>query len=130
MQSYAIIAGAVAAVVSPALAYLAAARRLSGRVATTSADELWAESRALRDDYRSQLSETQGRQAKLEERVADLEKRNTDLARENVELRRDAAEAERTIATLEARVGELERENTELKAHVAALEEATHGSTP
>lgn len=116
---------AFAAIVGPLIAYLTAARKLSGRVATTDADELWAESRALRDDYREQLTVTQGRQARLEERVADLEKRNTDLARENVELRREAAEAERTITDLRERVEELERENAELKAHVAAIEERT-----
>lgn len=121
-----LIVAALGAIFGPVFAYLTAARKLSGRVATTAADDLWAESKSLRDDYRAEIEGQRTRQARLEERVANLEERNTTLARENVELRREAAANERTILALREHVDTLERENSRLTARVAALEEA-HG---
>lgn len=119
----------LAAVVGPLVAYMTAARKLSGRIGTSEASQLWAESKVLRDDYREQLDATNRRQAKLEERVAQLEAANTELAKENIKLKLEALEAERTIDDLRERVEALEVENTQLKEHIRALEErqAGHG---
>lgn len=62
----------IAAVAAPLGAYLVAARRFSGRIESSDAKELWAESRSIRDW-------SQGRIASLEARVATLEAENRDL---------------------------------------------------
>ena len=96
-------------------AYLTASRRLSGKIGTSEAEELWKESAAIRQDYREQLTAGDRRAARLEERVATLEQRNNDLARENFE-------CERRVVTLTDRIKVLEGLNEQLREQVAALQ--------
>lgn len=60
------VAGIVTALISSLGAYLLAARRMSGRIETSAAKELWDESAAMRGDYREQI-------AGLRRRIAELE---------------------------------------------------------
>jgi hypothetical protein len=103
-----LIAAVIAATVGPLLAYIAATRKLSGKIATSEAADLWAESGKIREDYRNRLGHADLRAAALEERVARLEHRNSELARENFDQAR--------------RIDTLERENAALKAQIARLE--------
>lgn len=100
--------------------YLAAAKRLSGKIATSEADSLWKESASMREDYRAQISAALERQASLEARVAKLEERNAELLGENVELLRQAIDFQQTIH-------QLRDERDELKAKVSSLESRLQG---
>jgi len=72
------------ALIAPVGAYLVAARKMSGRIASSEASQLWDESRSIRDDYRGRLQEANARIAELEGQVAVLQ--------------RDLREAERRLA--------------------------------
>lgn len=96
----ALVVAIAAIIISPLLGWLTAARRLSGKIGTSDATELWAESASMRDDYRRQIEA-------LTARVEKLERMNTDLANANGEQA--------------ARIGELERENAALKRDNAAM---------
>lgn len=76
-----------AILIGPIGAFIVATRRLSGKIATSDAGELWSESASIREDYRQRLEKADARQAVLEARVAQLEDANNKLFRENIELR-------------------------------------------
>lgn len=100
---------AVAAIIFVPLAnYISTARKMSGRINTSDAADLWEESRAIREDYRDRLGQATERTMALERRVAELERANDELAHENL--------------LLQHRVDLLERENETLKETVEALE--------
>lgn len=61
-----VVGGVITAIISALGAYLLAARRMSGRIETSSAKELWDEAAAIRTDYREQ-------NAGLRRRVTELE---------------------------------------------------------
>ena len=104
----------VAVLIAPLVGYLAASRRLSGKIATSDAEQLWAESKAIREDYRGQIISANKRVARLEERVVVLEQHNSDLSAENEVLRKQVAEYETKVKRLQARVAHLEAENARL----------------
>ena len=80
----------VAAVVGPLVAYLGASRKLSGKIGTSEAADLWAESSRIRDDYRSRITE-------LAARIAALEATNDALVSENRDLRKRLEDCERSL---------------------------------
>lgn len=86
----------VAALVAPLLTYLAAARRLSGRIATTDATVLWEESRAMRQDYIAQIKELREQLAACEKRVEHLHESNQDLDEELIRYKKKADRAAST----------------------------------
>lgn len=55
------------------LSYLAASRRLSGKIGTSDAEQLWAESKSIREDYRKQIIAANKRIAELEQSVQNCE---------------------------------------------------------
>lgn len=73
--------------IGPLVAYVTAARKLSGKVATSDASELWKESAAMRDDYRAQLAVLNKVIEGLRARLAALEADNRSLYRETLLLR-------------------------------------------
>ncbi len=75
-------------------AWLIKARQLSGKIKTSEAEELWAESRAIRDDYRDRLQQIEQRNRDLEDRIARCEDSNHLLSTGNEELRELNAELE------------------------------------
>jgi energy-converting hydrogenase Eha subunit C len=84
--------GAVAAAIVAALAsYIVAARRFSGKIETTEAKELWAESRAIREWSQERIKVLNDLVARLEERNAELEARVDHLEEENLALHREIA---------------------------------------
>jgi chromosome segregation ATPase len=96
-------------------AYLAATRRLSGKIGTSDAAELWRESASIRDDYRERLAVAERRVLSLEERVAMLERDNNALTRENGALASSVSSHEATVAFLRARLTMLDTENATLR---------------
>lgn len=120
--SAATLVALVVAVVGPLVAYITASRKLSGRIGTSEAGQLWAESKEIRDDYRDRLTATDIRQASLEARVSLLEGLNNELSRENIRLSTQASTYEVTIADLRKRLEALERENAHLRDQIAELE--------
>ena len=95
-----VIVALIAAVAAPLGAYLLAVRRMSGKIATSDASDLWAESRSIRDDYRERLLESSERASRLEARVAVLEGTNTELGRLNAELSAKVASLEALVVSL------------------------------
>jgi predicted RNase H-like nuclease (RuvC/YqgF family) len=92
-----VISPIVIAAIAPLGAYLLAAHRMSGRVDTSTASELWGEARSIRDDYNVQLKRANERVRDLESRVEKCEGQNYDLVRENYQLKAKVRELERLI---------------------------------
>jgi predicted RNase H-like nuclease (RuvC/YqgF family) len=117
--SPALIVAVFVAVVGPLATYFTIVRRMSGKIGTSEASELWKESNSMREDYRSQISQAAGRTLALEERVAKLEERNNELRDENSQLRSQVTELKATIAGLEKRLAsmqdKLDRKEAELE---------------
>lgn len=104
---------------APFLGYLAAVRRLSGKINTSDANQLWAESKSIREDYREQIRRANEHIAVLEQRLDICDERNKKLVDENRELRIKILDYE---ALLE-RVNHLEVENARL---MKLLEQQAH----
>jgi predicted nucleic acid-binding Zn-ribbon protein len=98
----------VVAIVAPIGAYLLAARKMSGKVTTSDASQLWAESRDIRDDYRVRLGSANDRIIGLEGRVTKCEETNLSLEKENLFLQRKIQELEELIVELRATIVKLE----------------------
>lgn len=105
----------VVALIGAVGAYLAAVKKLSGKVRTSEATDLWAESKNIRDDYRSRITELNDVLARCEERIEALEQRNDELYAANGRLGRMIEEHEATIKELRSQVHRLSDENGELK---------------
>lgn len=95
------VLGVLAALVGALGTYLVAARRLSGKITTSAASELWEESRAIRQDLESRnrflvesLDRCRGRLDELELRLDQQDQKNRDLRLENIELREKVARLE------------------------------------
>ena len=91
MENWAVFVPLLVALVGPIGAYLIAARRLSGRIASSEASELWAESRSIREHLQARLAAANEREAKARERIGVLEDRVDEL---EGELRAAQAEVE------------------------------------
>jgi predicted RNase H-like nuclease (RuvC/YqgF family) len=111
--TFAVLAGVVSALISPLIAYVVATRRLSGKVNTSEASELWKESSSIREDYRERLRYSDESIRRLEGRVQNLEASNDELLAENRQLR--------------LRVDELQKENTELHAQINGIKRKVNG---
>ena len=79
-------------------AYLASVRKLSGKIGTSEASDLWEESADIRKDYRAQLLMEQQRTARLEQRVDKLEDVNNLLMLDNRDLRAQLNDCQRVLA--------------------------------
>lgn len=113
MNTLAVIAAIGVAVISALGAYLAAAKRLSGRIDTTEAAELWKEAASQRESDRARLTA-------VEQRNADLEARMAALERDNLRLMREALD-------YAAEISRLRSERDDLTATVAALQATIKG---
>jgi peptidoglycan hydrolase CwlO-like protein len=120
--NWALIIPIVVAVIAPAVSYILAARRMSGKIATSSAADLWEESQSIRNDYREQLASAFGRVRDLETRMAKLEGQNNDLRHENFTLTAKVAGLEALIAKLQETITEQQSTIVELKDTILKLE--------
>jgi len=86
---------AISVVLGPIIAYVAASRRLSGKIQTSEAKDLWRESASIRDDYRARLKEAlfhigqlEKSNSELRSELNDMKLRMSDVIIENNQLRR------------------------------------------
>jgi uncharacterized protein YceH (UPF0502 family) len=79
------VIAAAAAILGPLVAYVVAARRFSGKIETTEASELWAESRSIRDWSQKRIQELEARIRTLEADGAEL-RRRLDAANRRLEV--------------------------------------------
>lgn len=110
--------------------YLAAVRGLSGSIETSTAEDLWQESRSIRDDYRRRIGELIEQIERCQRRIDELDARNNELSKENGHLRDKLEEQNRVIAELREEIHrltddniELRAENTRLKSSIKELED-------
>jgi len=129
----------IGALAAPVLGYLAAVKKLSGKINTSEASELWAESKAIREDLfkrneflRGVLDKCEEKINMLESRIDTLEAKNEALYLENGNLKRMIEEHEKTISELRDQVHDLsaenralKEENKKLKARVKEIEDAS-----
>lgn len=101
----------IVALAGPIFAYLAAARRLSGKITTTDASKLWDEAGNLRKEYKTELNELRVIVSKLRDSVKDLEAQNDILHLENGELRLEVTKLRAENHKLKTRIEELEAIN-------------------
>lgn len=109
-----IILAIIAAISAPIIAYLGAARKLSGKINTSEAGELWNEASNLRREYKTEIGELRGLITILKDRVEEVESKNEVLHLENGELRNEVLRLRSENLQLKNRVLELE---DRLKAH-------------
>jgi predicted RNase H-like nuclease (RuvC/YqgF family) len=105
----------IAAAIAALGAYLAAARKLSGKIQTSEASDLWAESQSIREEYRAHIAELKVDLKTCIERVEAVEQQNLKLNGENGELRAK-------VSSLETEVERLTVENKMLRTRIAELE--------
>ena len=98
MNGWSIGVPVVVALVTAFGAYLASVRKLSGKIGTSEASDLWEESADIRKDYRAQLLMEQQRTARLEQRVDKLEDVNNLLMLDNRDLRAQLNDCQRVLA--------------------------------
>ena len=122
MGNWAIIIALIGVVVGPLITYLIAAKRLSGRVSTSAAAELWEESRSIRQDLtkrneylRKLVDGCDERIEKLENRIDTLEAEKYQLNLENGALKQVVEEQKKVIAELKIQVTNLTDTNEVLK---------------
>lgn len=94
----AVTVSVVAAALGPIGAYLVAARRLSGKIANSDAEQLWEESRAIREWSQSRLQTQEDEIVELRKTVGDLSRRIGDLESEKLELLDQLQRSRRIIA--------------------------------
>jgi hypothetical protein len=100
MPTAAAWAAVAAAVIGPFLSFIVASRRMSGRIETTDADQLWEEAREIRKDYARQVGLCRKENADLRANLQTLRKDNVKLREENGDLRKQ-------VTTLKTQVAEL-----------------------
>ena len=106
----------VAALAAPVGAYLVAARRFSGKIETSDAKELWAESRDIRRWSKERIEA-------LERRVDELDVGNRSLGTENQRLAEQVGDLNQTIKELREEIADLTHELKASRIRVDELEE-------
>jgi predicted nuclease with TOPRIM domain len=110
--------GLAAAIGAALLTYLGVVRRTSGKIATTEASQLWAESAAIRESFREENEVLRQRIDRLEAMVDQLNGDNRALRQLNSQL------AER-VRLLEAENARLHSENEDLRRRLDTMD-ASH----
>lgn len=95
------IGGLGIAVITALATYLVAARSLSGKIKNSDAQELWAESRSIREWSMDRVKELDEHIKRLEDRLVEVEKANTKLASEHRKCQRELYEARNRIHVLQ-----------------------------
>lgn len=91
---------AIVALGGPVVAYLIAAKQLSGRIKNSDATELWAESRSIREWSSGRIKELTEHIERLEIRLDELEITNRAMAAENAHLKLLLEKEQATVARL------------------------------
>lgn len=93
----AVLVGAISTILGSIFAYILAVRKMSGRVSTTDAEQLWREAGDIRQDYKSRLIDESLRTRDLEKRVAILEGQNHDLMKQNFDCTNQIQDLKETV---------------------------------
>lgn len=101
----------IGTVVGGILAYLGVYRRLSGKIATSDAAQLWKENDALRTEYRDTIKELRDEIKEQRAIVEDCDTRIAVLEADNERLHKDNS-------TLQNRAEQLTRENERLTIRI------------
>jgi chromosome segregation ATPase len=104
------IIGLIGIIGVPLLTYFGTVRKLSGKIGTSDASDLWAESKDQRNYLDKQLERANDRILRMEERMAHLEEKNFELRNENATLRIENAELKLQVAGLQKTVDRLQEE--------------------
>lgn len=107
--------------------YLVATRRLSGRINTTEAADLWKESGEIRKWSQGRIDAQDAKIARLEERIDGLFKENRSLTDQIVVLKKTTLDQERTIGSLVGQLNFCQGELDKANVHIAELERKTNG---
>lgn len=87
--------GIIALFAGPLVTWLIAARQFSGKIATSDATDLWAESRSIRDWSQKRIDQLNELVSHLETRVVDVERKNHQLTLENDHLLQKVGDLEK-----------------------------------
>lgn len=96
----------VAAVAAPLVTYLVAARRFSGKIQSSDAEQLWLESRSIRDWSSKRIDDLNAHVGQLEGRIHALEGTNLGLVEENGRLLAEVSRLVQENAELRIRLGD------------------------
>jgi len=99
----------IGVIVAPILTFIIATRRMSGKVNTTEASELWDEARDIRNDYRDRLEMANDRTREVEKRLAEVERHNNSLVGENLMLQGKIRDCEDLGRRLLATISQMEK---------------------
>lgn len=111
----------IAAIIGPLITYIAANRKLSGKISTSEAESLWAESASMREDYRTRLDQANKRISDLEARFTESERRGNELERQNIDLVSQLTHKDQIIETLREESGEFAKQVAMLKRTIRKM---------
>lgn len=115
------------AIVAAIGTYLVSARTLSGKIKNSDAEELWAESRSIREWSTSRVKELNEHVEQLEQRLAAIELANSELAKENRAQSRTIYDLRNEIHGLQTQIISLTKELEDERTLVSRLRwEAEH----
>ncbi len=101
--------------------YLVAAKKMSGAVKTSDAEQLWTESRSIREWSADRISELTKVIGALEVRVKNVEDRNTTLVDENEALEQTIEKLRTELVACRSAIENLTKELARAEAHIDVL---------
>lgn len=110
------------AIVGPLGTYLVAARKLSGKIGSSDASELWQESRSIRDWSQTQIATLTARVAAVEQQNAELANANSGLIQQIRDLSDLLVAARKELVAARKEIADLTTELRAANARVAELE--------
>jgi predicted nucleic acid-binding Zn-ribbon protein len=116
------IAGLISAAAASFATFIVAARRMSGKIKTSDATDLWAVAKDMRAELTSRLGISEARQTALEARMAVLERENISLIRENANLNLKITTQETLIEALNYKIDAQTAIIEELRTTIKSLE--------
>jgi chromosome segregation ATPase len=120
-MNYPLIVALIAALAAPLLGYLAAARRLSGKIQTSEASSLWQEASNLRSEYREELATVRRQLDECLLRIKNVETLNEKLKVENGGLNKTVKDQARQIEELQSAIAVLEGDKLRLSKEAEFL---------
>lgn len=112
----------MAGLVSAIGAYAVAARKMSGAVRSSDAEQLWAESRAIREWSAERIANFSGQVAHLEARIEAVEAKNRELMNERDGLLETIDELRHNYIEARAEVTSLQHELAEANAQLRGID--------
>lgn len=124
-----IVGAVLASIVAGLASYLAAARKLSGKINTSDAAELWTESRSIREWSAERIAHLTAQVTELEHRIEVVEGYNLALVSDKqallkqiTELTNERDSCRNTIETLSTQLNLAQEHTIELEEDIKALE--------